>query len=111
MAGICIRRNSGRAFTNNSGIIIPTPAVFHVSTLAPARTLVPSKGFAPTQAFALTFAPAFAPGPPERYIDKDLQGVTKLAPKSFIKSQKHGQLQANSKPFKQTLKVWFFILY
>ena len=59
------RHNTGRAFTNDSGTPVPTPAV----------------------SCALTFAsaPASIPGPPERYMDKDLQRAIRLAQKSFIK--------------------------
>ena len=44
----------------------------------PAVSCAPNS--APAQAFALTLAPAPAsvPGPPERYIDKDLQKAIKL---------------------------------
>ena len=49
---------------------------------------------APILALAQAFAsaPASTLGPPERYIDKDLQKATKLALKLFVKDQKHVQL-------------------
>ena len=75
------------------------------STLAVSCALIP----APTQAPALTLASG--PGPPGRYTDKDLQRVTKLALKLFVKGQEYGQLQANSAPCEQLLKTRFPNLY
>ena len=83
------RRNAGKAFTNDSGIFIPTSTVSCAFTSAPASIL----------------------GLPERYTDKNLQRATKLALKSFIKGQKHGQLQASSISCKQLLKAQFPNLY
>ena len=77
------------------------------STLAVSRAPNP----APAQAPAPTSAPASTPGPPGRYTDKDLQRATKLALKSFVKSQEHGQLQANSAPCEQPFKARFSDLY
>ena len=87
MAGPRTRRNAGGAPTNDSGTPKPTPAV----SRAPA--------------------PAFAPGPPGRYTDEDLQRATKLALELFVKGQEHGQLQANSAPREQPLKARFSNLY
>ena len=72
MAGLHTRRNAGGAPTADSGISEPIPAVSRTPT------------------------PASALGPPRRYTDEDLQRATKLALKSFIKGQEHGQLQASS---------------
>ena len=80
IAGPCTRRNlpaggenelADGALTNDNGTPKPIPAVSRAS------------------------APASAPGPPERYTDEYLQRATKLALKSFVKDQEHGQLQAN----------------
>ena len=72
MAGLHTHRNAGGAPTNDSGIPVPTSAV------------------------SCTPAPASAPGPPERYTDKDLYRAIKLALESLLKGQEHGQLQASS---------------
>ena len=48
---------------------------------------------------------------PGRYTDEDLQRAIKLALKSFIKGQVHGQLQASYVPHKQPLKARFPKLY
>ena len=82
MAGPRIRRNTGGAPTNDSGTPEPTPAVSYTLTPAPAQALAP--------------APAFVSDSPGRYTDKDLQRATKLALKSFVKGQEHGQ--GNSVP-------------
>ena len=73
MAGSHTRRNTGRVPINDSGTPKPIPTVF------------------------CAFSPASTLGLLGRYIDKDLQRATKLALKLFVKNQKHGQLQANSK--------------
>ena len=72
MARTCTRYNVGGAPTNDSGISVPTPAIFCAPTHIPAQISVPTKAPAPAQAFALTPAPASVLGPPRRYIDKDL---------------------------------------
>ena len=98
MAGLRTCRNfppsnkdelAGGAPTNVSGTLVPTPAVSQAPTLASA----------------------FAPGPPGRYTDEDLQRATKLALESFVKGQEHGQLQANSASREQPLKARFPDLY
>ena len=70
MAGPRTRRNAGGAPINGSGI--------------PKPTFVVSCTFTP--------APTSAPGPPGRYIDKDLQKTTKLALELFVKGQEYSQL-------------------
>ena len=89
MTGPYTRRNTGRAPTNDSG----TPVPIFVVSCAP------------------TPAPASAPDPPRRYKDKDLQRVTKLALKIFVKGQEYGQFQANFAFCKQPLKTRFSDLY
>ena len=97
MAGLRTRRNpspgskdelAGAPIEGNS-----IPAISRTPTSAPA------------QALDLTLAPVLAsvPGPPGRYIDEDLQRATKLALKSFVKGQKHGQ--ANSASRDRALKA------
>ena len=71
MAGLCTRRNAGRTSINDSGTPIYISAVFHASILTLTQAPTP--------------APASAPGPPGRYIDKDLQRTTKLALELFVK--------------------------
>lgn len=44
------------------------------------------------------------PGLPNRYTDEKLPKATKLALESFIWSQEHGQIQANSRPHDKPLK-------
>ena len=105
MVGARTRRNAGGAPTNDSGTPEPISVVSCISTPALAQTP------APAQAPALTPAPASVPGPPRRYTDKKRQKATKLALKSFIKGQKHGQLQGISAPCKQLLKARFPDLY
>ena len=90
MARLRTRRNANKAFTNNSHTLVSILAVFYVSTYMPAQNLDPTKIAAPTKAPTLISAPAFtftpvsAPGPPERYIIKDLQKATKLALESSV---------------------------
>ena len=79
MVGPRNRRNGGGAPTDDSGTLVPTPAVSLALTVAPAQTPALTEAPAPTQAPAPTPAPASAsvPGPPGRYTDKDLQRATK----------------------------------
>ena len=105
MAGSHTRRNTGGAPINNSGTSKPTPAISCAPTPAPAQTS------ALAQAPASTLTSASVPGPPRRYTDENLQRATKLALELFVKSQKHGQLQANSAPREQPLKAWLPDLY
>ena len=101
MAGLYTRRNPplngkdelARASSKGTRII----AVSHTPSLAPAQAFAP--------------APASALGLLERYTDKDLQRLIKLLLESFVKSQEHGQLYANSIPCKQPLKTCFSNLY
>ena len=89
MARPYTHHNAGGAPTNGSGTPEPTPAV----SCAP----IP--------------APAFGPGPPGRYTNKDLQKATKLVLELFVKGQEYGQFQANSAPREQPLKARFPDLY
>ena len=81
MASLCTRRNppfSGKdklvgALTKGNSI----PTVFRASTLALVQ--------APAPTLTSASAPASAPGPLRRYIDKELQRATKLALELFIK--------------------------
>lgn len=50
----------------------------------------------PTWTQTLALVPASVPGLPGIYTNMDLQKVTKLALKFFIKSQEYGQLQVNT---------------
>ena len=61
--------------------------------------------FAVSRAFTPVFAPAFALGLSDRYMDKDLQRITKLALESFVQGQEYGQLQANPTPGNRQLKA------
>ena len=72
---------AGKTFTNDSGTLKPTPAVSHTPIPALAQILAPAQALAPTPATASTS------GPPARYIDKDLNGTTKLALELFVKGQ------------------------
>ena len=109
MAGLRTCRNAGGAPINDNGTSDPTPAISCAQTLAPAQAPAPIP--APAQAPALTPILASALGPPERYTNKDLQRATKLASESFVKGQKHDQLQASSVIRKQPLKARFPNLY
>ena len=111
MAGPCTRRNASRAPSNSSNTLVPISAVFPTFTSVPAQTSFPTKAPAPTQAPAFTSAPASTLGPLGRYTDEELQRVTKLALKSFVKGQEHGQLQVKSILCKQLLKARFPDLY
>ena len=85
MVGPRNRRNTGGAPTNNSDIPVPTLAVSQAPTPALAQTSIPTEALAPVQALTPTSTPASVSGLSERYTDEDLQRVTKLALKSFIK--------------------------
>ena len=61
-------RNAGGAPTNDNDTLKPILVISCASTC--------------------TFVSAL--GPPERYMNKDLQRATKLALKLFVKGQKHG---------------------
>lgn len=54
---------------------------------------------------APTFATTLILGLLGRNTDNYLQKVTKLAPELFVWGQKHGQLQANSTPYNNLLKL------
>ena len=85
MAGPYINWNTSRVFTNDSGSLNPILTVFYISTSILALV----------QALILIFATVSTSKLSEKYIDKDLEKATKLALKSFVKSQKHDQLKAN----------------
>ena len=85
MAGSRTRYNAGGAFTNNSAIFVLTSAVSYTSTSA--------------------LAPTSVPGPPEKYMYKNLKKAIKLALELFVKGQEHRQLQANTAPCEQPLKT------
>ena len=89
MVGPCTCCNTGGALTDDSGILVPTLVVSHAPT--------------PALASALSL--------PGRYTNKDLQRATKLVLELFVKDQEHSQLQPNSAPYKQLVKVWFSELY
>ena len=77
-----------KAFSKRNSIFSSFSVVFYASTPAP------------TQAFAPTSASASVLSLLERYIDKNLQKTTKLTLKSFVKGQKHSQLQITFIPYK-----------
>ena len=105
MARSCTYRNAAKTLIDGSNTLVPTFAVFCAPTPAPAQTFISIKALATTQAPASILVFAFAPGPPEKYTNKNLQKVTKLALELFVKGQEHGQLEANFSPCKQLLKA------
>ena len=81
-------RNTSRAFTNNNGTLILTPAVFCTLISLLAQTLVPTEAstLAHTPVFISLLAPALILDLVRRYIDKNLQKITKLALELFVRS-------------------------
>lgn len=84
MAKLCTCHNTTRASTNNNNTFVLIPAVFCAFTPMPAQT------------FSLTLTLASALGPPDIYINEDLQKTIKLALKLFVRGQDYDQLKANS---------------
>ena len=84
MAGLYTCRNDKGALTNNSSTFDLTYAVFYIQI--PVLTKAPVQTHASAPALTL----ASAPGLLGSYTKKNLQKITKLALKLFVKGQKYG---------------------
>ena len=80
MAKLCIRRNTGKIFINNSNIF----AVFYVSTFLLAQTPISTDFSTSVLIFASALNFASVLGLLEIYTDKHLQKTTKLTLKLFV---------------------------
>lgn len=83
--------------TKDSNTLIPYAPIFSAQTTTPAQI--------PAPAWALTPAP----GLPSIYIDINFKTATRLALKSFVKSEKHGK--RNFAPWDRVFKARNYELY